>query len=313
MAMSVSVVLPTRDRPAALGRAVQSILDQALAPLELIVIDNGTQPPPAELAALAGRVGVEFRCLRHDEPSTTATRNAGLAQARGDIVLLFDDDQILPPDFLQRLVGLYEQDAAGVVDGIGGLCRQGGPAGLGARLWSAASRLAGECRWQPRVQAARYIPLPSPLRRQLTLPRWISGGAISLRREVAAVERFDETMTGYAYSEDREFCFRVGRRRRLFLAAGLEIIHDNAASLPAESAACGRRYVRNSLHVAAKAMDRGAGTWLLVMYDFLGTMLLHALWGAARGQRWHLGFARGMAGEMLDRAAWAVRDMWGRP
>ncbi|MCE5278807.1 MAG: glycosyltransferase family 2 protein [Planctomycetaceae bacterium] len=310
MAMSVSVVLPTRDRPEALGRAVRSILDQPLRPLELIVVDNGTVGLAPELGDEARRAGVEYCCLRYEPPSTTATRNLGLERARGDIVLLFDDDQIMPGGFLQRLVALYEQDAAGVIDGIGGLCRQD-PRGLGGRLWSVASCLAGECCWRPRVQAARYVRLPAPLGRQLSLPRWISGGAISLRREAAAAERFDETMTGYAYSEDREFCFRVGRRRRLFLAADLQIIHDNAQSRSGDSAACGRRYVRNSLHVAATAMDRGAGTWLLVMHDFIGTMLLHALWGAALGKRWNLGFARGMAAEMCSRAAAAVRDMWG--
>lgn len=92
----VSVIIPTRNRPAWLPRAVASALDQA-APgiLEIVVVDDGSDPP-ASLAPHA-----QLRLLRHPtNRGGAAARNTGLRAARGNWVLFLDDDDELLPDMI---------------------------------------------------------------------------------------------------------------------------------------------------------------------------------------------------------------------
>ena len=84
----VSIVIPTRDRPAYLDVTLASVMDQAHeAGGEVIVVDDGTDPQTAEVAA-----GHGARRLSGDGRGANAARNAGIAGACGELVVLIDDD-----------------------------------------------------------------------------------------------------------------------------------------------------------------------------------------------------------------------------
>jgi glycosyltransferase involved in cell wall biosynthesis len=92
----VSVVIPTRERPELVIRAVRSALSQTYQNLEIIVVIDG--PDPATLAALE-----ELRnpCVRiialSENVGGSEARNIGAREARGEwIALLDDDDEWLP-------------------------------------------------------------------------------------------------------------------------------------------------------------------------------------------------------------------------
>ena len=97
---SISVVIPTRNRPQMVVEAVRSALRQTLAPLEVIVVIDG----PETGAGLPTKQALEacedsrVRVLALEESAGGGTaRNLGVAAARGDwIAFLDDDDQWLP-------------------------------------------------------------------------------------------------------------------------------------------------------------------------------------------------------------------------
>lgn len=96
---SVSVLLPTRDRPEFLLEALQSIRQQTHAELELILVrDGGT---PLSDAARAVLDGFEFpvTVVEHDgDPEGAArSRNHGVERARGDAIAFLDDDDVWEP------------------------------------------------------------------------------------------------------------------------------------------------------------------------------------------------------------------------
>lgn len=103
----VSVVLATFDRPDDLRQALSGLMAQKTArPLEVIVVDNhpaSGQTPPV----VADFPGV--RLVEEPRQGAAYARNAGLLASRGEIVAITDDDVIVPPDWIERLVAPFAQ------------------------------------------------------------------------------------------------------------------------------------------------------------------------------------------------------------
>ena len=93
---AVSVVIPTRNRPEMVRRAVQSVQNQTFTDIEIIVIVDG--PDEATRAILSEVEDPRLRVTFHDASVGGAqARNAGVEQARAEwIAFLDDDDQWLP-------------------------------------------------------------------------------------------------------------------------------------------------------------------------------------------------------------------------
>lgn len=91
--MTVSIVIPCFNQGHFLGAAIASARAQYKAPLEIIVVDDGSTDGSA--AAAAGIDGVT--CLRQANAGVARARNAGLAASRGDVVIFLDaDDRLMP-------------------------------------------------------------------------------------------------------------------------------------------------------------------------------------------------------------------------
>lgn len=94
----VSVVVPTRDRPELLRRAVASVLDQDLVgDLEVLVVFDG----PMGDVAVEGRPGRAVRTMCNGRrPGLAGSRNTGILASRGELVAFCDDDDTWVPDKL---------------------------------------------------------------------------------------------------------------------------------------------------------------------------------------------------------------------
>jgi glycosyltransferase involved in cell wall biosynthesis len=309
MALTISVIVPTHDRPQSLAKAIESILAQSRRPDELIVVNDGTQKLPDEIERVAA-AAVPFRCIRRKEASSSASRNAGLAAAFGNVAVMIDDDMVPAADYLSRLAALYEADSAGAVGGIGAVYTLPSPPPLAQRVWDAVAAALAENRWATRRCAARGVSLPPGLRGRLLPARRLPGGAISLRRRVYAAYRFTEAFGGYSLGEDTEFSFRLGRTEALFVAPELVIRHKMPAAGRPEPYLRGRTYAANMLHIARHSVDGGAGTWLLLLYHLVGMALLAAAWGALSLRKKNLRLAAGIAEELARQGAGALRRLW---
>jgi glycosyltransferase involved in cell wall biosynthesis len=102
----VSVVIPTKDRPEMLRRAVLSVLGQTYSPVELIVVDDGSVEPAREAIADLNTDDLRrFEVVRHGENrGGAAARNTGLREARGEYVAFLDDDDRWTPHKLEKQV-----------------------------------------------------------------------------------------------------------------------------------------------------------------------------------------------------------------
>src|SRR5262245_21923057 len=99
----VSVIVPTRDRPTLLARALASIDAQTFCAGEIIVVDDGSQNPPHEV--IAGFPSVRLIVLPR-RGGAAAARNVGIRASRGEFVAFLDDDDAWLPSKLERQVEL---------------------------------------------------------------------------------------------------------------------------------------------------------------------------------------------------------------
>ena len=103
MSVIVSVVIPTRNRPQLVKRAVNSVRAQTLQELEIIVVIDGEDR--ATLKTLAAIAEPRLQIVRLPESKGGGgARNVGVARARGEwIAFLDDDDQWFPTKLEQQL------------------------------------------------------------------------------------------------------------------------------------------------------------------------------------------------------------------
>lgn len=108
---SVSVLIPTRGRPADLQRCIESVLASEHSAFEVIVVEQGDHK--TALPADARLVHVMSQTV-----GKSAALNEGVALARANFFAFTDDDCTVPPDWLAKgLCRMREYPGAGLVFG----------------------------------------------------------------------------------------------------------------------------------------------------------------------------------------------------
>jgi glycosyltransferase involved in cell wall biosynthesis len=108
----VSVVIPAFNAERFLGEALSSVFAQTYAPVETIVVDDGSGDGTAAIAR--SRPGVTV--IEQENSGPSAARNRGFAASRGEFVAFHDSDDLMTPDKLAVQVGhMLENPGVGCV------------------------------------------------------------------------------------------------------------------------------------------------------------------------------------------------------
>lgn len=190
----VSVLIPTfRDDPCALLKA----LDQALAPVEVVVLDDGGGDD-----VLAERIARRIERMRVPACFIRLARNEGRARGRNRLAsqargphLLFLDSDMLPdtPDFLDRWAAVADSGAAVAFGGF----------------------TLDQTRPRPehalhRAMALKSDCTPAPERAKAP-EKHVFTSNLLVRRDVFETIGFDEGFSGWGW-EDVEWAMRVARQ-----------------------------------------------------------------------------------------------------
>jgi GT2 family glycosyltransferase len=109
----VSVIVPTKDRPIWLRRALESVVAQSYPRVEIVVVNDGGCEVADVLAPLRGARPILYVSLPETRERSVA-RNLGVMLARGTYVAYLDDDDWFYPDHLETLVSALEEQGAAV-------------------------------------------------------------------------------------------------------------------------------------------------------------------------------------------------------
>lgn len=104
---SVSVVIPAHNAERYLGEAIDSALGQTVPPLEVVVVDDGSDDRTAEVARAFGE---RVRCHSQPQGGIGAARNRGVELARGEYIAFLDSDDIWLPRKLELQLAAFTAD-----------------------------------------------------------------------------------------------------------------------------------------------------------------------------------------------------------
>lgn len=103
MSPIVSVVIPTKNRPIGLRRAVASVLAALPKDGEVIVVDDASIPPAAD--ALRKVTDPRVKLVVNPGPhGPSAARNFGVRQTQAPLLMFLDDDDLLVEDYCDRVL-----------------------------------------------------------------------------------------------------------------------------------------------------------------------------------------------------------------
>ncbi len=176
----ISIVIPVLDAAAYIGRALESVLNQGIRGLEVIVQDGGSKDTTAEIVGSFDDSRIKY--LAEPDRGQADGVNRGLARASGAWILWLNADDELAPGGLKALV-----DAAGPSDDI---------------VYGDFAIIDGSSRIMKRYRSS---PLePQRLRRR---GMYVFSGAIAFRRR--AIEAIGPLDTSLEYCMDYDFVLRA--------------------------------------------------------------------------------------------------------
>ncbi len=113
----VSVIMANLNGAAHIAAAVRSVLRQTERSLELIVSDDGSADNSLAIAVAMAQGDARLVLLKSETAPSgpAAARNRALARARGRWIAIVDNDDVIHPERLERLIRAAEADGADVV------------------------------------------------------------------------------------------------------------------------------------------------------------------------------------------------------
>ncbi|MDE3083964.1 MAG: glycosyltransferase family 2 protein, partial [Verrucomicrobiota bacterium] len=107
--MEISVIIPTHNPESGrLRRTLAGLRAQTLSAerWETVLVDNASTPA-VEFTLFTADAPNNLRLVREPELGLTAARRRGFTEAHGEIFVLVDDDNVLAPDYLERVLALF--------------------------------------------------------------------------------------------------------------------------------------------------------------------------------------------------------------
>ena len=101
-----SVVMPLYNKEQQLPATLTSVLNQTFSDFELLVINDGSTDRSVQIAQ--GFDDNRIFLFDQENAGVSAARNRGIAEAKSELIVFIDADDLWHPDFLSTIVGLRD-------------------------------------------------------------------------------------------------------------------------------------------------------------------------------------------------------------
>lgn len=101
--MFFSIVIPLYNRPHEIDELLQSLSQSTYRWFEVIVVEDGSTTPAKHIVErYSNRLDVHY--YEKENEGQGFARNYGFARAKGDYLIVFDSDIVVPEDYLQKVL-----------------------------------------------------------------------------------------------------------------------------------------------------------------------------------------------------------------
>lgn len=240
----VSVIMPVYDRQDTIRRAIDSVLCQTYADLELIVVDDGSTDDTVDIVRAYTDRRIRLICQKENGGANKA-RNVGIANAEGDYIAFQDSDDEWMADKLATQIRTMEESGYLACYSAYDLCQ-------GSSIYTVPSGFYDRDRYEAGLSGilARYNVVDTP--------------TLIMKRQALTLlgnEYFDEAL---GRLQDYEFVIRLHRVCPLaYVPRPLVRAYRTEGSITADSSA---------LYAAAGRIIEKHGD-LLDMEGFMGALI----------------------------------------
>lgn len=233
----VSVIIPAHDAEEFLGSALNSVLQQSLTDLEVIVVDDGSTDGTARVAHEYASTDPRVRVHRRDRSSgkPAVARNDGIRLASGTFIALLDADDIATPTRLADGVTAMHSTGAGVSFADFHKFTNTPPQGQDAAGFLESSRFLLRARAHLQETGVRdvYLCCDSFVEYMLADAIAVNVQTVMFRRDLGEQDEpwFDESLVG---GEDLDLFYRLARRTSFVFVNGVRAfmrVHANSITV----------------------------------------------------------------------------------
>lgn len=111
----VSVIIPVHNMASYMRRCVDSVRNQTLKDLEIILVDNLSSDGSSSICDEYAQLDSRVKVIHLDKAGLSIARNAGLDLACASYIGFVDSDDYIEPDMYERMLGVIEKYQAGAV------------------------------------------------------------------------------------------------------------------------------------------------------------------------------------------------------
>ena len=229
--LPLAVVIPTRNRAAALRRTLGSLASQSVQPAELVIVDASEDDSTHLLCLEPSISGLQSTIIWQAAETVGAAiqRNQGVRASSQSVVGFFDDDILFEPCCLELMWRALNSDyrLGGVTAMITNQCYQA-PGWVsrivfrlmaGKREVSYAGRVLGP--------AVNLLPEDREDLPEVVPVEWLNLGCTFYRRQALPDPPFPDHFKGYSLMEDVALSLTVSQRWKLANARTARIYHDS--------------------------------------------------------------------------------------
>ncbi|NET60617.1 MAG: glycosyltransferase [Symploca sp. SIO2E6] len=184
----ISVIIPAYNSEKTILETIESVLQQTFADFELIIINDGSQD--ATLEVVSGVKDSRLQVFSFPNAGLAASRNRGVARARGEYISFIDADDLWTPDKLELQLHALQANPEAAV----------------AYSWTDCIDETGQF-----LRSGSHISVSGDVYAQLLVVNFLENGSNVLIRQ-QALRDIGDSDESIAAGQDRELFLRLAAK-----------------------------------------------------------------------------------------------------
>jgi len=111
----VSIIVPVYNTRDYLGNCIESMMSQTYQNIEIVLVDDGSPDNAGEVCDDYARKDIRIKVVHRPNEGPATARNNGLDNATGDYLIFVDSDDLLHPQYVERMVTILEDQGLQMV------------------------------------------------------------------------------------------------------------------------------------------------------------------------------------------------------